>query len=231
MSFATFTPAIGLKFDTLEKFISVCQDYAKSKGFVVSVANSMTNTTTKRRRYCELRCVRSGKNKTTSDFPAKRQKMTIKCDCKYRIRVKETENDWVITHFDDCHNHGALGMHEMQTFSKARQLDKKQMQTFLDLAFTDASNASISKKISDPENNKIVLKIDVQNLRAQVKNSLDDGDNGESLRPFLALLEEKDYIVSKKTNTKGELTHLFFAPTAAVEMVTFCCIKLTDPQN
>lgn len=133
----------------------------------------------------------------------------------------EQHGKWEISSFNNVHNHNLFEGDEIYSISKMRKLTEPQEHSFFQQAKSNASNASVAKVLNREDEDGFVTTKDIANLRAKLKRELDVGSKGDSLKPFLRLLEEKNYIVKKKVNEQGNLTHLFFTQGICICSYTF----------
>lgn len=210
------------KFKSLEEALKFVHENTEKEGFCLYTRQSLPTK-------CYLTCVCS-RSKKESYYTLKsnqRKNSTIKPrkttsqrqNCQYSVIINLIEDHWVPCYSNKEHNHARLYGMEILDYPRYRKLNLEQKNVLEILGKTDASNASIAAQLS-AIGTKPVLRTDVKNYRSQRNNAIDSGEDKETLRPLIRLLDDKNYITSYKLDDENRLTHLFFAHQSVVKLVS-----------
>lgn len=215
-------------FETLEDATEFALNSAMSSGYCLSTRNSSMGKAkgTYLRLACTLRSKTSTKavglataqHQNVDEVKETRQSRTKSCDCKYAITFGQRNQRWFIKPSKHNHNHDPLPQEELTAYPQRRTLNLESERRFTVLADANTSSSFTSKALI--KNSNVTFRVDIKNKKARIRRALDEGvDNADKMQRLFWQLEQNDYIVVKRLDEQGHLTHLFFAHVSVIEMV------------
>lgn len=146
-----------------------------------------------------------------------------KTDCPFKVHAifDGGKGVWNVTVANLAHNHDMLDDDTIGILHQHRKLDAEQVDLVEKLYEANASSFSTAKMVNNmrPDRPKTTVK-DIINVKEKIRNPLNyRGENSKNLQGLMQLLESNGYLIEKKINSNGELTHLFFAHPSAFEHV------------
>lgn len=202
-------------FETLADAEKALYLKAKDAGFAVSRKDSKLNP--KRGfPYVVFQCTQGGKYRVTHQELYERDPLrvreSIKRECDFQVRLSCKKGLWTVGQVVDSHNHIKMLPEEIHGFPQFRKMNMEQLDVVEKAFNADGQSFSTMKMANNLGGDvpKVSVK-DVINAKAKIRRALDGGENRKTMEALMRLLEENGYIIKKKVNDAGEMTHIFFA--------------------
>jgi hypothetical protein len=131
-------PYPGMMFDSWEQARVHYNRYAKHVGFSIKSSTSRNSSIDKEKDKCLFVCNKSGKNPDINRLEAppvklRNRAITVKTDCKARLRVKRRGKKWHVTMFIEEHNHPCVKKFSLKRFLRSHRGIPKEERDFIRL--------------------------------------------------------------------------------------------------